>query len=280
MAFASVVLEAAQSLTPLSTLTYLSAKLTDARLGAATQFFIRSFIKAYNINLEECADPDITHYQTFNDFFTRKLKEGARPIDEKCLAVSPCDGTIGDAGHVTAGRLIQAKGIDYSLKALVGGAQTDAYAFEDGNYACIYLSPSNYHRVHMPVDGDLIRTIHVPGRHFPVGRRNISYMPDLYTKNERLVCLFETALGSFAVILVGAALVGSIATSWEGTVVRRKGLDVKNYVKGEVSLKRGEELGMFKYGSTVICLWEKDSGLLSPDIKAGEPVKMGQSLII
>ena len=268
-------------LTPLSTLTFLSAKLTDAKLGSVTQWLIKKFIESFKINLEEIAEPDLTKYETFNDFFVRKLKPEARPIAPatQCVAVSPVDGTVGQAQDIKAGRLIQAKGIDYSLKALVGGNPDDAALFDAGNFACIYLSPANYPRIHLPMDGKLVRTIHIPGRHFPVGKRNVSYMDDLFTKNERLVCIFETQKGPLAVILVGAALVGSIATVWDGTVVRRSGIEVKDYSNQNLTFKRGDEIGQFKYGSTVITLWPKQMGAIDSTITPDTPVKMGQPLI-
>ncbi len=273
------ILKLFEYLTPLSTLTFLSAKLTDAKLGKVTQWLIAKFIATFNINLEEIAEPDLTKYETFNDFFVRKLKPEARPINQECNAVCPVDGTVGQADAIKAGRLIQAKGIDYSLKALVGGNPDDAALFDAGNFACIYLSPANYHRIHMPLDGKLLRTIHVPGRHFPVGKRNVSYMDDLFTKNERLVCIFETAKGPLAVIMVGAALVGSIATVWDGTVVRRSGIEVKDYQSQDLRFKRGDEIGLFKYGSTVITLWPKSMGAIDEAITPDTPVKMGQPLI-
>lgn len=273
------ILKLFEYLTPLSTLTFLSAKLTDAKLGKVTQWLIAKFIATFHINLEEIAEPDLTKYETFNDFFVRKLKPEARPINQECTGVCPVDGTVGQADAIKAGRLIQAKGIDYSLKALVGGNPDDAALFDAGNFACIYLSPANYHRIHMPVDGKLLRTIHVPGRHFPVGKRNVSYMDDLFTKNERLVCIFETAKGPMAVIMVGAALVGSIATVWDGTVVRRSGIEVKDYQSQDLRFKRGDEIGLFKYGSTVITLWPKSMGAIDEAIIPDTPVKMGQPLI-
>lgn len=273
------ILKLFEYLTPLSTLTFLSAKLTDAKLGKVTQWLIAKFIATFHINLEEIAEPDLTKYETFNDFFTRKLKPEARPINQECNAVCPVDGTVGQASDIKAGRLIQAKGIDYSLKALVGGNPDDAALFDAGNFTCIYLSPANYHRIHMPLDGKLLRTIHVPGRHFPVGKRNVSYMDDLFTKNERLVCIFETAKGPLAVIMVGAALVGSIATVWDGTVIRRSGIEVKDYQSQDLRFKRGDEIGLFKYGSTVITLWPKSMGAIDEAITPDTPVKMGQPLI-
>ena len=280
MTFTTALLKVVQFITPFTTLTSLSAKLTDVPMGKFTQFLIRNFIKTFNINMEEIANKDILSYKTFNEFFIRKLSEGERPIDTEALAVSPVDGTIGQAGAIKNGLLIQAKGLDYSLKALVGGDKADSNFFEDGNFACIYLSPSNYHRIHMPIDGTLVKTIHVPGELFPVGTRNISNTKNLYTRNERLVCIFQTQIGHIAVVMVGAALVGSISTTWDGTVVRRKGIEVKDYSKENLRYKKGDEIGYFKYGSTVIVLWEKDGGVLPLGIEPGLAVKMGRSLIM
>lgn len=276
-----LLLKVFEYLTPLSTLTYLSSKLTDAKLGGFTQWLINKFISTYKINLEECENSDLKSYQTFNDFFIRKLKSEARPIADtsRCVAVSPVDGTVGQADDIKAGRLIQAKGIDYSLTALVGGRKEDADLFVDGRFACIYLSPANYHRIHLPMDAKLLRTIHIPGRHFPVGRRNVSYMNDLFTKNERLVCIFETTKGPMAVIMVGAAMVGSIGTVWDGTVVRRSGIEVKDYSSQNLRYQRGAEIGHFKFGSTVITLWPKSMGELEEAIKSDQVVKMGEPLI-
>lgn len=275
------ILKLFEYLTPLSTLTFLSAKITDAKLGKVTQWLIQKFIATFKINLDEVAEQDLTKYETFNDFFVRKLKPEARPISdaEHCAAICPVDGTVGQAEAIKAGRLIQAKGIDYSLKALVGGNPDDAALFDAGNFACIYLSPANYHRIHMPTDGKLLRTIHIPGRHFPVGKRNVSYMDDLFTKNERLVCIFDTPKGPLAVIMVGAALVGSIATVWDGTVVRRSGIEVKDYQSQDLTFKRGDEIGLFKYGSTVITLWPQGMGAIESTITPDTPVKMGEPLI-
>lgn len=280
MSFVSVLLKTVETLTPFTTLTSWSAKLTDVPMGKFTQFLIKNFIKTFNINIDEIANKDLGAYKTFNDFFIRKLEDTARPLDKEALGVSPVDGTIGQAGTIEYGRLIQAKGLDYSLNALLGGNKLDSKAYEDGKYACIYLSPANYHRIHMPIDGTLKKTIHVPGKLFPVGSKNISYMPDLYTVNERLVCFFETAIGPLCVVMVGAALVGSIHTTWDGDVVRRNGLEIKNFENDNIRYKKGDEIGYFKYGSTVICLWTKDNGQIASDIETGLPVKMGRSLIV
>ena len=272
------LLELTERVTPLSTLTSLSASLTDKPLGGFTQFLIKQFIKSFNINLDEIENKDISSYKTFNEFFTRKLAQGQRPISTDAIAISPVDGTVGQAGDIKAGRLIQAKGIDYSLKALVGGNIDDENLFSKGDFVCIYLSPSNYHRIHMPIDGELVKTIHIPGKHFPVGTSNINHLEQLYTKNERLVCIFKTEKGYLGVVMVGAALVGSIATPWAGTIVRRK--DTLSTTYNNMLFKKGDEIGLFKYGSTVICLLSEDFGAIDTAICEGFAVKMGESMIV
>lgn len=281
MTFTSLILKTFEYLTPFSTLTYLSAKLTDRDLGRFTRYLIDNFIKTFDINTDEILEQDLSKYRTFNEFFIRKLKPELRPINTNCKACSPVDGTVGEAGSISCGRLIQAKGLDYSLCALLGGNKADSNYFEDGNFATLYLSPANYHRIHMPIDGTLVKTIHIPGKLFPVGSKNISYMPDLYTVNERLVCIFETKIGQVAIVMVGAALVGSINTVWGGTVVRRKGIKVIDYSQDDQYIyKRGDEIGHFKYGSTVIVLWGKNKGELPEDLQVGTPVKFGRSLVL
>ncbi len=280
MTLIGLLLESTERLTPLSTLTVLSGYLTEKPLGPVTQFLIKRFISSFNINMAEVADPNLKNYKTFNDFFTRKLKEEVRPIDPSCKAISPVDGTVGQADLIDNGRLIQAKGLDYSLEALLGGSTEDARLFASGTFACIYLSPSNYHRIHMPTDGRLIKTVHIPGKHFPVGQNNIKYLANLYTRNERLACFFDTALGPFCVVMVGAALVGSIATSWGGTLKRHSTVTTQSFEKDPPYYKKGEEIGLFKYGSTVICLWNRDGGTLDPAFKCQTAVKMGQKMII
>ena len=282
MSFTTLVLKTAEYLTPFSTLTYLSAKITDKKIGRFTQFLIKNFIETFNIDTKEVLNQDLSSYQTFNEFFIRQLRKECRPIDLTCLAISPVDGTVGQAGDISAGRLIQAKGLDYSLRSLLGGDQNDCSPFENGRFATLYLSPANYHRIHMPVDGTLVKTVHVPGKLFPVGRRNISHMPNLYTLNERLVCFFDTEIGRIAVVMVGAALVGSINTVWDGTIIRRKGIETKCYddPAEQLKFKRGDEIGHFKYGSTVIVLWSEGQGELPDDLTTGTPVTFGRSLII
>lgn len=279
MALISTLLKATESITPLSTMTKLSGFITSKPLGFFTQLLIKQFIQAYNINMNEIKEPDLTKYKTFNDFFTRELKEGQRPIDPTAAVVSPVDGTIGYAGTIASGRMIQAKGIDYSLLELLGGNKDDERFFKDKGFTCIYLSPSNYHRIHMPIDGQLIKTIHIPGKHFPVGYKNISYLENLYTLNERLVCMFKTQYGMFCIVMVAAALVGGIQTSWEGIIKRKKGIAVTDYRNKDYMYSKGAEIGMFKYGSTVICLWENPKFNIRSQIKNSAPIKYGEGLL-
>ena len=279
MPLISKLLQATESVTPLSTLTKLSTIVADKELGVVTQRLIAQFIKTYKIDLNECANTNLSSYKTFNEFFIRKLKDGVRPIDNEAAVVFPTDGTIGQAGEIKAGRLIQAKGIDYSLLELLGGDRDDEKIYANKAFACIYLSPANYHRIHMPITGKLIKTIHIPGKHFPVGRKNISYLENLYTQNERLVCHFDTANGKFALIMIGAALVGSINTTWEGTIKRRKNIKIKDYQKLDYNYNKGDEIGYFKFGSTVICLWENPNYVFRSQFKSQDIVKYGQGML-
>lgn len=280
MSLSNCLTKAVNYMAPFNTLTCLLGKLANAQAGSLTQFLIKSFIKTYGIDMSEVAQQDLASYKTFNEFFIRKLKPDTRPIAQECTAAVPVDGTVGACGQLRAGRLIQAKGVDYSFKALMGGNNADCAPFEMGQFATFYLSPANYHRVHMPLDGTLVKTIHIPGRHFPVGRRNTSRLHNLYTRNERLVCLFGTREGPFCLIFVGAALVGSIHTSWGGTVVRRKGIKTSYYDPDQFTYKKGDEIGYFEYGSTVICIWPENQGALTNDIIQGTPVKFGQPMTI
>ncbi len=280
MSLSGLLLRGTEHIMPFKCLTLLSGKIAEAKLGFLSQFLIKNFIKSFKINLDECEQQNLSSYSCFNDFFTRRLKEDARPISNSCLACSPVDGTVAELGDISFGRLIQAKGIDYSLREVIGGDQKDAAAFEAGLFATIYLSPANYHRIHMPMDANLKKTIYVPGTLYPVGDRNIQNMSNLYSSNERLVCLFESELGSFCLIMVGAALVGSISTVWGGVVKRSSEVKVDDFDPGQYSFKRGDEIGMFKYGSTVICMWPENIGRLPETLSAGEKIQMGSSLLL
>lgn len=236
-------------------------KLAAAKAGGLTTALIKLFIKQYKIDMSEAKYPDPAHYKTFNEFFTRPLKEGIRPLaEEKDIIAHPVDGAISQLGDVVDGQIIQAKGHDYSLQALLGGNEDDTVPFLGGKFATIYLAPKDYHRIHMPIDGTLSKMIYVPGDLFSVNPLTAQNVPNLFARNERVVAIFETDIGPLAMVLVGATIVASIETIWAGTVTPPAGKDVFSWnypTKGDnaITLKKGEEMGRFKLGSTVILAW-------------------------
>lgn len=249
---------------PKHAITRLVGLLAEARLGSFTTAIIRLFIKQYRINMDEALHSDPAHFATFNDFFVRELKPDARPITtEQQTIVHPADARVSQFGPVENGRLIQAKGHDFSAQELLGG-DADLYEeFKDGSFATLYLSPSDYHRVHMPCDGVLRQMIYVPGDLFSVNPLTAENVPNLFARNERVVCIFDTEFGPMAHILVGATIVGSIEVVWSGTITPPRGNTVYRWdypAEGDkaVVLKKGEEMGRFKLGSTVINLFAKD----------------------
>ncbi|WP_462179315.1 archaetidylserine decarboxylase [Pseudoalteromonas gelatinilytica] len=236
-------------------------KLAAAKAGGLTTALIKLFIKQYKIDMSEAKYPDPAHYKTFNEFFTRPLKEGIRPLaEESDIIAHPVDGAISQLGDVVDGQIIQAKGHDYSLQALLGGKEEDTAPFLGGKFATIYLAPKDYHRIHMPVDGTLSKMIYVPGDLFSVNPLTAQNVPNLFARNERVVAIFETEIGPLAMVLVGATIVASIETIWAGTVTPPAGKDVFSWnypTTGDnaITLKKGEEMGRFKLGSTVILAW-------------------------
>jgi phosphatidylserine decarboxylase len=228
-------------------------------LGAVTQFFITTFIKAFNINMQEAHFENPSAYKTFNEFFTRPLKEGIRPIvaDENQLCHS-VDGSVSQFGDITGDRIFQAKGHDFSLTTLLGGKPELAECFKGGKFATIYLAPKDYHRIHMPIDGTLTDTLHVPGELFSVNPLTAQNVPGLFARNERVVTLFDTPIGRVALVLVGATVVASIETVWAGTITPPAGTYVQHWKhEGEdISLAKGEEMGRFKLGSTIVLCFE------------------------
>ncbi len=243
--------------------------------------FIRVFTRIFNVNLSEAAVSDPEHYESFNAFFTRSLAAGARPIDEGEHAIlSPVDGHVSQAGPITAGRLIQAKGRDYSITELLGGDADIAEPFREGQFATLYLSPRDYHRIHMPVTGTLERMLHIPGRLFGVSRPLVAHVPQLFARNERVAALFDTPCGPMGLVLVGAIGVGSIETVWSGEVTPPRGHRIRSwdYRQAPIDLKAGDEMGRFNMGSTVIVLFADANvqwdSLLAPDY----PVQMGRTI--
>jgi phosphatidylserine decarboxylase len=266
-----------QYLLPKKALTIFAGWVAGAKGGPLTAALIRWFVKRYNVNMAEAAGPDIATYATFNDFFTRALKDGARPLataDYLC----PVDGAISQFGCITGDQIFQAKGHSYSTTALVGGDSTLAAQFQDGSFATLYLSPRDYHRIHMPCDGDLRRMIYVPGDLFSVNPTTARGVPGLFARNERVVCLFDSVDGPFVLTLVGATIVGSMATVWHGQVnpPRSPQICEWQYQSGQVSLKKGAEMGRFMLGSTVVMLFGKDRLSFNPQWTAARPIRMGE----
>jgi phosphatidylserine decarboxylase len=256
-------------------------KLAAAKAGGLTTALIKLFIKQYKIDMSEAKYPDPAHYKTFNEFFTRPLKEGIRPLaEESDIIAHPVDGSISQLGDVVDGQIIQAKGHDYSLQALLGGKEEDTAPFLGGKFATIYLAPKDYHRIHMPVDGTLSKMIYVPGDLFSVNPLTAQNVPNLFARNERVVAIFETEIGPLAMVLVGATIVASIETIWAGTVTPPAGKDVFSWnypTTGDnaITLKKGEEMGRFKLGSTVILAWGANQAEFLSDQHPETVTRMG-----
>ncbi len=266
-----------QYLIPKQALTALAGKFASARAGNTTTAVIRWFVNRYQVNMAEAANPDIASYATFNEFFTRPLKPGARPLAQADW-VCPVDGAVSQLGSIERDQIFQAKGHSYSTTALVGGDAALAAQFQDGHFATIYLSPRDYHRIHMPCDGKLLRMIYVPGDLFSVNPTTARGVPGLFARNERVVCVFDTAHGQMVLTLVGATIVGSMATVWHGLVnpPRPGRLWEKSYQPGAVTLRQGEEMGRFMLGSTVVLLFPKTDMSFNPGWQSAAPVRLGE----
>ena len=268
-----------QYLLPKQALTTLAGKFASAQLGGLTTSVIRRFVARYNVNMAEAANPDITSYASFNDFFTRALKPGARPLAAADL-ICPVDGAISQFGPIAKDQIFQAKGHTYSTTALVGGDAEAAARFDNGHFATLYLSPRDYHRIHMPCAGRLRKMIHVPGDLFSVNPSTARGVPGLFARNERVVCLFDGAFGPFALVLVGATIVGSMATPWHGVVNPPRPGTVRqwHYDDAPLPLQRGEEMGRFLLGSTVVMLFPQGAFEFNPRWAPGGPVRMGEAM--
>lgn len=268
-----------QYLIPKHLLTRLVGILAGARLGGLTTYMIESFIKHYKINTKEMAGK-IKDYKTFNDFFARPLNPNARPINlSEDAIIYPVDGKISQFGNLDDKFIIQAKNHYYTLQALLADDK-EAEFFRNGSFINIYLSPKDYHRVHIPFAGTLEKMIYVPGDLFSVNTFNAKNIPELFARNERVVCFFKTSIGKMAVILVGATIVRSISTTWDGVIAPNKS-DVpltKEYANRDINFAKGQEIGKFFMGSTVICLFEKDKIQFDSDIQAGQPTRLGLAM--
>lgn len=268
-----------QYLIPKQALTALAGKFASAKAGNTTTAVIRWFVKRYQVNMAEAANPDIASYATFNDFFTRALKAGARPLAQADL-VCPVDGAISQFGRIDKDQIFQAKGHRYSTTALIGGDASLAAQFQDGHFATLYLSPKDYHRIHMPCDGVLRRMIYVPGDLFSVNPTTARGVPGLFARNERVVCVFDSAHGPFVLTLVGATIVGSMATVWHGLVnpPRPGTLWERRYGDDAPKLGRGSEMGRFLLGSTVVMLFPAGPLQFNAQWAPGGTIRMGEEM--
>ncbi|OCG03188.1 archaetidylserine decarboxylase [Gilliamella sp. wkB112] len=269
-----------QYLLPKQLLTSIFGWLAKKRLGKVTTWLIIGFSKLYKINLDEAKLSNAKDYQTFNDFFARELKDGTRPIDDTAnVVVMPADGVLSQFGSIQANQLLQAKGHFYSLESLLACHPDMIKFFTNGSYATTYLSPKNYHRFHMPCDGILREMIYVPGSLFSVSQATTQGIPNIFARNERVICLFETEFGPMAQILVGATIVGSIEVQWEGVITPpRDGIMKRWTYAGEVKLTKGQDMGCFKLGSTVITLFASNTIEFSSDLKIGNTTRVGRKL--
>jgi phosphatidylserine decarboxylase len=267
-----------QHIAPKQLITMIAGKLANLQCPALTPKVIAWFVKRYQVNMQEAENPDISSYKTFNDFFTRPLKNSARPIATVDF-ICPVDGAISQFGEIHKSQIFQAKGHDYSTLALVAGNAPLANHFEDGHFACLYLSPKDYHRIHMPCDGQLISMTYVPGDLFSVNPTTAENVPNLFARNERVVCEFISEKhGTFVMVLVGATIVGSMATVWHGVVnpPRSKTVQEWQYSQQDIRLKQGEEMGRFMLGSTVVMLFQKKALSFNPNWKPGQFIQLGE----
>ena len=266
-----------QYLLPKGALTNFAGRVAGAKGGAMTTRLIRWFVGKYNVNMDEALNPDIASYPSFNEFFTRALRPDARPLAQADF-ICPVDGRISQFGAIDDDQIFQAKGHKFSTTALVGGDAALAAKFQHGSFANLYLSPRDYHRIHMPCDGKLTRMIYVPGELFSVNPTTARGIPGLFARNERVVCVFDTANGPFVMTLVGATIVGSMATVWHGVVNPPRATQICEwkYDAQNIVLKKGDELGRFLLGSTVVMLFPKDALAFNQAWQPAGPVKLGE----
>lgn len=270
---------ALQKLVPQHTLSRIAGVLARTRVGWIKSLFIKQFILRYGVDLSEAQVDNPDDFATFNDFFCRELKTGLRPVAAESNAVtSPADGVVSEIGDIASDRILQAKNHDYSVAELVGGDAALASVFQNGKFATIYLSPKDYHRVHMPLDGKLNTMLHVPGDLFSVNNVTTDHLPGLFARNERVICIFDSNIGQFAVVLIGAMIVGSIDTVWDGQITPiKKEIRRFDYTQSRsIKLKKGEEMGRFKLGSTVVLLFPPGKINWTDLTTTGSKVIMGQ----
>ena len=274
---------ALQHLLPQHGISRLVLRATRSRNPAFKNALIRLFVRGFKPDMRDAVETEPTAYASFNEFFTRAVRPGTRPVDGDPRAiVSPVDGTVSEAGTLTADRLLQAKGHEYTLRALLAGSPAWARSFAGGTFATIYLAPYNYHRIHMPLAGELRESFYVPGKLFSVNRTTARLVPGLFSINERVVCGFDSAGMPWSLILVGALNVGSMATVWHGDVTPRKHREVTalpvSGVLAPAALDKGAEMGRFNMGSTVILLFPPRAAEWQPSLTAGRVLRMGERI--
>jgi len=268
---------------PKHAISRLTGKLASAQMGWLTTKLISLFIKAYGINMNEAKLKSANDFATFNDFFTRELEQGVRTINTDSTALCyPVDGAISQQGEIIDGKLIQAKGFNYSLTSLLGGDVRTAAPFQGGQFSCIYLAPKDYHRIHMPMSATLREMIYVPGELFSVNPLTARNVPDLFARNERVVTIFDTEFGQLAMVLVGATIVASIETTWAGTITPPAGKDIFRWQYpatgvDAITFEKGDEMGRFKLGSTVVCAFAPEMlNNFAPQASEGTVTRLGE----
>lgn len=270
-----------QYLLPQHTLSRILGVLANCPMAWVKNTLIQWFIRRYAVDMQLAIETDPCKYPTFNAFFTRALKTGVRPIAAGHNSItSPADGCISQLGAIHTGRIFQAKGFDFSTRELLGGDATTAAGFEHGSFATIYLAPKDYHRVHMPVTGKLREMIYIPGQLFSVNSQSAASIVNLFARNERVVALFDTALGEMALVLVGALIVASIETTWAGLIAPNRNRNIQRwrYPDKNITLNQGDEMGRFRLGSTVVMLFSSSAIAWDSSALPGDPLIMGQSL--
>lgn len=280
MNFKDTFFIASQYLLPHHTLSRIVGYIAESELSFVKKPLMTFFLKRFGIDLSEAERENIEQYQNFNDFFTRSLKPGIRPLSGQANTwVSPVDAEVSQFGRIEGDTLVQAKGKAFSITQLLGGDTEQAKQYENGEFATLYLSPKDYHRIHMPLAGKLIKTTFIPGRLFSVNQLTASHVDRLFARNERLVCEFETEKGRMIMVLVGAMIVASIETAWSGIVAPyQRRIRQQEYGAHQLSFERGEEIARFRLGSTVVLLTQSEALAWHNDIKKGAKVKLGQAL--
>jgi phosphatidylserine decarboxylase len=270
-----------QYVLPQHTLSKLMSYITHSENKALKNWCITTIIKHYGVNMNEAQEQNLDAFKSFNHFFTRELKPEVRPLSaEKNAIACPADGSVSQAGNITEGKIFQAKGMSFSTVDLLGGDTERAKPFEDGVFTTIYLSPKDYHRLHMPLTGTLREMVHIPGKLFSVNTATTRSVPGLFARNERVAAIFDTEVGPMALVLVGAIFVSSIETVWHGVVTPPTALSVqsRHYEQKPITLKKGEEMGRFNMGSTIIVLFGKDKMQWDSEFKADQLVKLGEMI--